>query len=491
MSNSVLNESADQSKQASFDWALNGSWVEFEKELDRVLHKKAIAIPKAPPSLMSVIGDKLAPVAQAFNSAPDWGKGALIGAGAGALGGLLTDKKKRLRGLLQGALVGGGLGALGGYGYNKLQGMGGGGGGKVDYEKLLGEVQFPKTLPPLQAPQTPAAPSAAAPSAATLDPMNAAFGSLGKQQPAASQNNAAATTPAAAGPGLVERVTNTPVYKGLRDAAGLTADALGWGLTEPTTLGLGAAYAGKKLYSSGNKTIQEVTPGLNPATIDRKTTVMVRPSDKAVRNMIQGSPDVVNDLATRQLMRQQYAGNDPHATIGKMTPDEAQANWKTYLDPRKHVGTTVPLDINGQRQHIPAGSLEKHQQQLLAGQLGKSSLPSKSYARAGLAARKGLGALLGAGGLLTSGYGAATGVGNAVDKAIKAWRGDGELSYLSPFQPVFDGPGGKGQQALEVFINAALKTANPAKEIADMAQRSGWSEATTRHVISRIKGLNP
>lgn len=492
MSNSVLNESADQSKQASFDWALNGSWVEFEKELDRVLHKKAIAIPKAPPSLMSVIGDKLAPAVQAFNSAPDWGKGALIGAGAGALGGLLTDKKKRLRGLLQGALVGGGLGALGGYGYNKLQGTGASG-SKPNYEQILGEVgQFPKTLPPLTpAPAPTAEPTTAAPTAATLDPLNAAFGSLGKSQPAAQQNSATANAAANKGPGIIEQITNTPAYKGISDALGYTGDALGFAASNPITLGLGSALAGKKLYASGNKTIQEATAGLDPTKIDRKTTVMVRPSDAAVRNSIQGRPDIVNDLVTRQLMDQQIKGKDPHSTVGQMSRTEAQTNWKNYLDPRKHTAQGVPITIAGAAHHIPAGSVEAQQQKLLANQLGKASLPSKTRARISLGARKGFGALLGLGGLATSAYGVADGVGRAADSVRNTLRGGSELGALPAFQPVFDGPGGKGQQALEVFINAALKTANPAKEIADMAQRSGWSEEATRHVIKRIKGMQP
>lgn len=63
--------------------------------------------------------DMLGKATGAWNSMPTWGQGALIGGGVGALGGLLTDKKKT-RGLLQGGLMGAGLGALGGYAYNQM-----------------------------------------------------------------------------------------------------------------------------------------------------------------------------------------------------------------------------------------------------------------------------------------------------------------------------------------------------------------------------------
>lgn len=135
--------------QISLNWAKSASWDEYEKELDRVVKR---ANPPSPAGLAAVGGvgaaagalptpptpspttpppaagfdgmmnNAMSTISNGWKSMPTWGQGALIGAGIGGIGGMLSDKKKT-RGLLSGALLGGGMGALGGYAYDQM-GMG-------------------------------------------------------------------------------------------------------------------------------------------------------------------------------------------------------------------------------------------------------------------------------------------------------------------------------------------------------------------------------
>lgn len=126
----------------SFAWAKSGSWEEYDQEMGRVLKQALVGSPAAalvggpagaaiapPPTPTPAPGlmDNIASTAsKTWNSMPTWGQGALIGGGIGALGGMLSDKKK-MRGALQGALLGGGLGAAGGYAYSQMNPSTGGG----------------------------------------------------------------------------------------------------------------------------------------------------------------------------------------------------------------------------------------------------------------------------------------------------------------------------------------------------------------------------
>jgi hypothetical protein len=135
--------------QISLNWAKSASWDEYEKELDRVVKR---ANPPSPAGLAAVgevgaaagalptpptpspttpppaagfdgmMNNAMSTISNGWKSMPTWGQGALIGAGIGGIGGMLSDKKKT-RGLLSGALLGGGMGALGGYAYDQM-GMG-------------------------------------------------------------------------------------------------------------------------------------------------------------------------------------------------------------------------------------------------------------------------------------------------------------------------------------------------------------------------------
>lgn len=137
--------------EISLDWAKSGSWDDYQNELDRVLKQAdgpltadvgsraaAISAPPTPPPPTGILdqvkgwGNQAAETAGSmWNGMPSWGRGALIGGGIGALGGMLSDKRKG-RGLMQGALLGAGLGAAGGHLYNQFGGgttSGGGEGG--------------------------------------------------------------------------------------------------------------------------------------------------------------------------------------------------------------------------------------------------------------------------------------------------------------------------------------------------------------------------
>lgn len=118
----------------SFAWAKSGSWDEYDQEMGRVLKQAlvgggpaaaaAIGGPAAaatapPPPAPGLMDNITGTLSKGWNSMPTWGQGALIGGGIGALGGMLSDKKK-MRGALQGALLGGGLGAAGGYAYSQM-----------------------------------------------------------------------------------------------------------------------------------------------------------------------------------------------------------------------------------------------------------------------------------------------------------------------------------------------------------------------------------
>lgn len=128
----------------NLDWAKSGSWDDYQAELDRVLKQadgpgpaaavggpaSAVAPVKPPtPGVLDQVkgwgNQAMESAGTMWNGMPTWGKGALIGGGLGALGGMLSDKRKG-RGLLQGALLGGGLGAAGGYLYNQFGGGAGG-----------------------------------------------------------------------------------------------------------------------------------------------------------------------------------------------------------------------------------------------------------------------------------------------------------------------------------------------------------------------------
>lgn len=132
--------------EINLDWAKSGSWDDYQNELDRVL-KKADGDPPAPAadvsSRASMLTQPPAPthtpgvldqvknwgnqaagsLGSMWDGMPTWGRGALIGGGIGALGGMLSDKRKG-RGLMQGAMLGAGLGAAGGYLYNQFGGAG-------------------------------------------------------------------------------------------------------------------------------------------------------------------------------------------------------------------------------------------------------------------------------------------------------------------------------------------------------------------------------
>jgi len=140
--------------EISLDWAKSGSWEDYQVELDRVLKQADAPVldsaapavggpaaaatatpPPAPGILDKVKGwgtDAANSVGSMWNGMPTWGRGALIGGGIGALGGMLSDKRKG-RGAMQGALLGAGLGAGAGYLYNQYGGgtgtTSGGGGG--------------------------------------------------------------------------------------------------------------------------------------------------------------------------------------------------------------------------------------------------------------------------------------------------------------------------------------------------------------------------
>lgn len=441
MSNTAQPDPEGQIKQASFDWALRGSWEEFEKELGRMLHKAALTVPK-PPSWSTVVSNKLAPATQAFNNAPDWGKGAIIGAGAGALGGLLMDKKKRLRGLLQGALVGSGMGALGGYGYGQVKNLANAvaGGPPPDYETITRDVANP--------------------------------GGGKTNQPNA---NAAPTEPSLA-------------KQTLDKTLGLSGKVLREAATSPLPYGLGAIYGGKKLIDYSNKGVHVVGSGVQQPALG-PNTIAAHGSRQSILNSIKNDPGVMQDLFSRVIFDRQIKGLAPNNQLTKPTPAEVQQNLKNYLTPPK--GKTpfwkpeVEIQQGGKKYTIPAGSAEDMRIQQQANSIGKNSLPSEARVRLKQRAARWAGrGLAGFVGPVVTG----AGLLDAGEKALKyPWStNEAAIKNFGAFQPVFDGPGQRGEKELANFLSAAKKTADPSQSVADMARRSGWTAEVTKAVMQRL-----
>jgi hypothetical protein len=328
-----------------------------------------------------------------WNSMPTWGQGALIGGGIGALGGMLSDKKK-MRGALQGALLGGGLGAAGGYAYSQMN------------------------------PQSP-----------TVDPAK-----IPKLQPAAAGNTASASPAAAmiggpigarlgANPAQVEEPSlASKITEGVKDTANTVksvgGDALDFAKSiAGTQVGIGAlmAGAGRYLTNTGLKNTS-VVGGPSPKG-PYTSTVDVAPSAKMTMESLKYNPQELGNVLT------DIAGStkkSPYANLVRnLTPDnnQMQLNQETLkqmgpytraqrlydatlgkLLPNKIPMQVGAMDIN-EPLMVTRPQLVAAQNARLAGTEAKSPLRAQDAVERGLAGRRWGGRALTGAGLATAGAG--------------------------------------------------------------------------------------
>lgn len=427
-------------KKASFDWALKGSWEDFEKELGRVLHKAAkpvaplatspvpppaVTPPQGNPSLSAVVGEKLAPVTGAIAGMPRWGQGALLGAGIGALGGALSDKKKRLRGLLQGAVVGGGLGALGGYGYGKAE----------EFATPAKSIDFDKVIPG----------------------------------------------------GSGQSTAKGPIQKAIESGKDYVTDAASQLGTSPFTYGVGGLIGGQMLARSGNKAVSVLGAPNQPKP--GKGVVLAVPEAKTI---VQALKNRANQAELDTLVHQQAlqdARNNPPAGASRRNPgwvspptaDQSAANYQNLSTGTNNFrGGEVQFHSGNRKFNVKPEALAKIKQLELANQAGHSSLPTVSQANRGLKARRWGGNLIAlAGGLVTAKGG-----------LDLLQPGKTDLSKMPAIQPVFD-KGGPGDKSIDNLITMFKQTDNPRQALIDYAQRGNWPEKAVKAVYDRMMGVNP
>lgn len=448
-------------KQASFNWALNGSWEEFEEELGRVLRKVALAAPPSP-TILNTITKQLAPVTDAFTKAPSWGQGALIGAGIGALGGALTDKKKRLRGLLQGAVVGGGLGALGGYGYGQM----GGGSNNSKATNLSKEI-----------PQA---------------------GPKGNPQ------------------GIFGKAVDTAadVLGTIGQGVGYTGDAVSTALKSPITYGLGGLYGSHLLTNAGKRQVSIVG---TPNQIDPgKGVVQTVPSTKSILEALragdQSTKDWLNTLIHQHAInpgggkpppaptwKQRLADLVPAALKktppapppGPATPQrpwvsrpsqyESAKNYQDFISGgNRNPDGTVNFVSGRKTIKVKPEDLAVRHQQNLAHSMGEPKLPNVDATRRKLMLQKGFGRLGSLVSLATFG----SGVKDAFSQASP------DMTTIAPMKPVFDKTG-PGEAGIKNLIEAAKRTADPRASLVSYAERSGWTPEQLKAVYDRMMGVNP
>jgi hypothetical protein len=337
--------------ELSFEWAKSGSWEQYEQELDKVIRKTAaVGVPGVlplpstgaagaagsapvapkPPAQPGILdqaktfGSGLMDQASAqWGKLPTWGQGALIGGGIGALGGLLTDKRKG-RGLLQGALLGGGLGALGGYAHSQLS---------------------PGNRPP------------------------ADLSALGKA-PTATPAAAPGTAPQA---GWFDKNIATPVSSLTNSAVDATKSL--WDKIPTSAAIAGGGYAtGGVMSRMGNREARTFLGPETPSTGGLPVDYMRPTADMSLKHL-QRSPEAMEPVLD-QLARSKSPAYAPNMT----TPEEAAAAMRAISRPQRLAGTnslagsvTAPHDFTSGGNAFQATNkdlINEHMAQLESGANG-------------------------------------------------------------------------------------------------------------------------
>jgi hypothetical protein len=315
------------SSHLSFDWAENGgSWELLDKAFEQAIQKSAAALPPgyAPPpdgGIMSKI--------PGMANMPGWGSGALIGAGVGAIGGALTDKKKRLRGALHGALLGGGVGAAAGHLANPTP-------AGNNEPPPIDQAEAPPPLTPEQKRFD------VSPQARKVE------GFIGD------------------------------TYDKTKELLGTGVDGLIATAKSPIAWGVGGVMGGRALHRSGSKPVNVLgdpgggTPNAMP---DHSTTL------KQLGTHNQLLDDAVKMHATSQ------PGNASTALVppgkaGAPTPltvssQESHQNLINFNNPNPQTGL-VNVQINGKRYQMTQQALNEHYRKAIQAAAGHSNLPTST-----------------------------------------------------------------------------------------------------------------
>lgn len=361
------------SSHLSFDWAENGgSWELLDKAFEQAIQKSALAAPPGalppaaptppPPSNSGGILSKI----PGMQNMPGWGSGALIGAGVGAIGGALTDKKKRLRGALQGALLGGGVGAAAGH---------------------------------LASPAAPAKQDEPPP-----------FTPVGSKKDV--------SNPVARD--AVEWMKNK--WDSTKEIAGTGMSAVNEALGSPITWGAGGVLGGRALARSGSKPINVLgspNGGVPNAVPDHSTTLKQLGTSNVMLD------DAVKLHATKQPGNAGAAltapGQTGAATPLTISPQESHQNLINFNNPDPKTGL-VTVQAGGKTYQMTPQQLNEHHRNATQAASGHSNLPTASglkrtnaLKRYGGNAMSGVGALTAGKGILDSVRSMTGGSGGSLD----------------------------------------------------------------------------